>query len=162
MRTPGTSYVVRDRRALRALLVVTVLSLVVAAVLVVTTGQWVGPAVAVVVIGYLAADRLRAVRERLRVDASGIAAPDPVARGRRGARRYVPWDAVREVQVEGDLLVVRLRPDAPVPMWLRSRLVGADRPEDTAELRQRVPLLDGAQLRQVVRDLGVDVPVVVR
>lgn len=162
MRTPGTSYVVRDLRAVRALLVVTVLSLVVAAVLVVATGQWVGPAVAVVVIGYLAADRLRVVREQLRVDASGIAAPDPEARGRRGGRRYVPWDAVREVEVDGDLLVVRLRPDTPVPMWLRSRLVRADQPEDTAELRQRVPLLDGAQLQQVVRDLGVDVPVVVR
>ena len=162
MRTPGTSYVVRDRRALRALLVVTVLSLVVAAGLVVATGQWVGPAVAIVVIGYLAADRLRAVRDQLRVDAWGIAAPDPRARGRRGSRRYVPWDAVQEVEVDQDLLVVRLRPDAPVPMWLRGRLVDADRPEDTAELRQRVPLLDGAQLQRVVRDLGVDVPVVVR
>lgn len=162
MRTPGTSYVVRDRRAFRALLVVTVLSLVVAAVLVVVTGQWLGPAVAVVVIGYLAADRLRAVREQLRVDAFGVSAPDLEARGRRGARRYVPWEAVQEVEVDGDLLVVRLRPDAPVPMWLRSRLVGADRPEGTAELHQRVPLMDGDQLQQVVRDLGVDVPVVVR
>lgn len=162
MHTPGTSYVVRDRRASRALLVVTVLSLVVAGGLVVATGQWVGPTVAVVVIGYLAADRLRAVGEQLRVDASGISVPDPEARGRRGARRSVPWDAVREVEVDGDLLVVRLRPDAPLPMWLRSRLAGTDRPEDAAELRQRVPLLDAAQLQQVVHDLGVDVPVVVR
>jgi hypothetical protein len=162
MRTPGTSYVVRDRRALRSLLVVTVLSLVVAGVLIVATGQWVGPAVAVVVIGYLAADRLRAVREQLRVDASGISAPDPERRGRRGARRYVPWEAVREVEVDGDLLVVRLRPDAPMPMWLKGRVNDPDRPEDAGEVHRRLPALDAAELQRVVRDLGVDVPVVVR
>jgi hypothetical protein len=162
MRTPGPSYVVRDQRALRSLLVVTVLSLVVAGLLVVATGQWVGPAVAVVVIGYLAADRLRAVREQLRVDGSGISAPDPEARGRRRARGYVPWDAVREVEVDGDLLVVRLRPDAPMPMWLKGRVVDPVRPEDATELRRRLPALDAVQLQRVVHDLGVDVPVVVR
>lgn len=162
MHTPGTSYVVRDQRALRSLLVVTVLSLVVAGMLVVTTGQWVGPAVAVVVIGYLAADRVRAAREQLRVDASGISASGPEARGRRGARRYVPWDAIREVEVAGDLLVVRLRSDAPMPMWLKSQVLDPARPQDAGELRRRVAGLDATQLQQAVRDLGVDVAVVVR
>jgi hypothetical protein len=158
----SASYVVRDRRAIRSLLVVTVLSLVVAALLVLVTGDWLGPAVAIVVIGYLAVDRLRAVREQLRVDVSGISVTDPDPRGRRGGRRYVPWDAVREVEVDGDLLVVRLRPDAPMPMWLKGRVLDPARPEEAGELRHRVPGLDGTQVQRVVRDLGVDVPVVVR
>ena len=158
----SASYAVRDRRAVRSLVVTTVLSLVVAALLVVATGDWLGPAVAIVVIGYLAADRLRAVREQLRVDASGISVPEQDPRGRRAGRRYVPWDAVREVEVDGDLLVVRLRPDAPMPMWLKNRVHDPARPEEAGELRLRVAGLDGAQVQQVVRDLGVDVPVVVR
>ncbi len=162
MRTPGTSYVVRDQRALRSLLVVTVLSLVVAGALVVATGQWLGPAVAVVVIGYLAADRVRAARQQLRVDASGICAPDPQARRHRGARDCVPWDAVREVEVDADLLVVRLRPDAPMPMWLKSRVVDQAGLEGGGELRRRLSGLDATRLQQVVRALGVDVAVVVR
>ena len=65
-----------------------------------------------------------------------------------------------------------LRPRAPVPRQefvggvsiqvrgVRSRDEGG--PEEAGELRHRVAGLDGSQVQQVVRDLGVDVPVVVR
>ena len=156
-------YVVRDRRAFAALLGVTLLSLAVAAVLAAVTGQWLSPALAVAVIGYLAVGRLGSLRERLRVDATGIALSDPEARRRPGSRRYVLWAVVRELETDGDLLVVRLRTDAPMPMWLKTRLAGAgEQPDGASELRERVPELDGARLQQVVHDLGVDVPVIVR
>jgi hypothetical protein len=151
-------YVVRDRRAFAALLGVTALSLAVAAGLAVMTGQWLSPALAVAVIVYLAVGRLGSLRERLRVDATGVALSDPDAR-RPGARRYVPWSVVRQLEADGDLLVVRLRPDAAMPMWLKVRATGPD--QLPSELRERVPGLDGAGLQQAVHDLGVDVPVVV-
>ena len=53
-------------------------------------------------------------------------------------------------------------PDAPMPMWLKNRVLDPARPEEAGELRHRVAGLDGAQVQQVVHDLGFDVPVVVR
>lgn len=155
-------YVVRDRRALTSLLAAFLLSFVVAGGLALFTGQWLASTVAVVVVGYLTLVRLRAAAERLRVDAAGISVSAPEARLRPGSRRYVPWAAVREVDVDGDLLVVRLRPDAPMPMWMKGRVVDPAHPEAAGELRERVPGLDGAELRRVVTGLGVTVPVIVR
>lgn len=155
-------FVLRDRRAFTSLLAAFLLSLVVAGALALFTGQWLASTVAVLVVGYLTLVRLRSAAERLRVDAAGISVSAPEAKLRPGSRRYVPWAAVREVEVDGDLLVVRLRSDAPMPMWMKGRVVDAAHPDEAGVLRERVTGLDGAELRQAVTGLGVTVPVVMR
>jgi hypothetical protein len=82
---------------------------------------------------------------------------------RAGRRRYVPWESVREVVVDGELLVVALRADASMPMWMKGRVVDpADPGAGAGQLQASVPGLDPAALRRTVQDLAVDVPVVVR
>jgi hypothetical protein len=159
----SASYVVRDRRAVVLALVGTGVAMAVALLLAVTTGSWPSTLVALVVIGYLASVQLRSVRERLRVDSGGISVSDPEVRWRAGHRRYVPWAAVREVVVDGELLVVALRADASMPMWMKGRVVDpADPGAGAGQLQASVPGLDPAALRRTVQDLAVDVPVVVR
>jgi hypothetical protein len=161
MRTPMTAYVVRDRRAATLVLVGTGVALAVALLLAVVTGSWPSTVVAVVVIAYLAIVQLRSVRERLRVDRYGVSVSDPEVRFRPGQRRYVPWEAVREVVIDGELIVVRLRADASMPMWMKGRVADPASP-DAGELRAAVPGLDAAALQQAARDLGVDVPIELR
>ncbi len=161
MQTPMPTYVVRDRRAITLLLVGTVVALAVAVLLALMTGSWASTVITFAIIAYLAAVQLRSVRERLRVDQYGVSVSDPQVRFRPGERRYVPWEAVREVVVDGNLLVVAVRTDAAMPMWMKGRPADPGR-TDTGELRASVPALDAGALQQAVRDLGVDVPVVVR
>jgi len=156
-----TSYVVRDTRAITLLLVGTGAAFAVALFLALATGSWPSTVVAVVVIAYLAVVQLRAVRERLRVDRYGISMSDPEVRFRPGRRRYVPWEAVREVVVEGELISVSLRADASMPMWMKGRVADPGNPE-TGQLQASVPGLDPAALQAAVQNLGVDVPVVLR
>jgi hypothetical protein len=157
----SASYVVRDRRAAVRVLVGTGVALAVALLLAGVTGSWPSTVVAVVVIAYLAVVQLRAVRERLRVDRYGISVSDPEVRFRPGQRRYVPWEAVREVVLDGELVVVRLRADASMPMWMKGRVTDPADP-DGGELRASVPGLDPQALQRAVLELGVDVPVELR
>ena len=160
MQTPMPAYVVRDRRAITLLLVGAGVALVVAFLLAALTGSWASTVVTVAIIAYLVAVQLRSVRERLRVDQYGVSVSDPQVRFRPGERRYVPWEAVREVVVDGEQLVVAVRADASMPMWMKGRVTDPGR--DAGEFRVAVPGLDPHVLQQTVHDLGVDVPVVVR
>jgi hypothetical protein len=123
------------------------------------SGRWVvvGPVLAVA--AYRGVVTVRSAAARLQVDRGGISFAHGA--GARRDRRFVPWGSVRELAVDERRVTVRLRADAPMPPWMRGRVLDPADPASAGTLAQDVPGLDVGALQRTVVSLGVGVPVLV-
>lgn len=158
----GPSYTVRRWSGLIQLAVELVPALAVGLLFVVWKDQPVVGGVFIAVVVALAASAFDRATLAFRVDASGVTWSRRVPRvilSRAGVRR-LDWGSVHDLEVvEGELVRARLKAGAPLPGFLRSRVVDAADPGAMTVVQGDAPGVDANRVRDVAIRMVSDVSV---
>lgn len=167
-------YVVTTGRGLAVGLLPTLLTAVAVVVFLgVIRDSWIIAVIAALVSVAFGIPEARSGWRRLVVDETGVSLAFPREPGRRGrgrtgvSRRSSQWTSVRRLVVvpassaEASsaepgpaLLRVVLRPDAPLPPWVRARVIDPNDPEGGVSYEREVPGLDPVALESAVRSFA--------